>query len=121
MSSRNSSPRRMNLSPDVRGRPARPHIPTEDEIRAMFGPARTLGAPEDACIAMDNRLASSGVYTLLQHTFETGMAPAAQFMGYGALQNIPERTHPCLHRNRGRRHDPRMDRAETGRCRPPHG
>lgn len=90
MSSRNSSPRRMNLSPDVRGRPARPHIPTEDEIRAMFGPARTLGAPEDACIAMDNRLASSGVYTLLQHTFETGMAPAAQFMGYGALQNIAQ-------------------------------
>lgn len=90
MSSRNSSPRRMNLSPDVRGRPARPHIPTEDEIRAMFGPARTLGAPEDACIAMDNRLASSGVYTLLQHTFETDMAPAAQFMGYGALQNIAQ-------------------------------
>lgn len=90
MSRRNSSPRRMNLSPDVRGRSALPYIPTEDEIRAMFGPARTLGAPEDVCMAMDEQLASSGAYTLLQHAFEMGMTPATQFMGYGALQNIAQ-------------------------------
>lgn len=90
MSSRNSSPRRMNLSPDVRGRPTRSHIPTEDEIRAMFGPARTLGAPEDACVAMDSQLADSGVYSLLQHSFQTGIGIAPQFMGYGALQNIAQ-------------------------------
>ena len=90
MSSRNSSPRRMNLTPDARGRPTRSHIPTEDEIRAMFGPARTLGAPEDACVAMDSQLADSGVYSLLQHSFQTGIGIAPQFMGYGALQNIAQ-------------------------------
>lgn len=81
---------RMNFSPELRGTLERPYIPTEDELRAMYGPARTLGAADDVRVAMDSQLASSGVYTLLQHSFEMGMAPATQFMGYAALQNIAQ-------------------------------
>ncbi len=90
MSRRHSSPRRMNLAPDVRGRLARPRIPTEDEIRAMFGPARTLAVPEDVYMAQDSQLADSGVYSLLQHSFRMGIDVTPQFMGYGALQNIAQ-------------------------------
>ena len=85
--SRRSS-RLMNLSPDLREK--RNFPPTEDEVREMFGPALTLGAPEDVRLAMDNQLADSGVYTLLQHSFRSGMGVSPQFMGYGALQNIAQ-------------------------------
>lgn len=89
MSRRHSFARRtMNLSLDMRNRDSFP--PTEDEIRSMFGPALTLGAPEDVRVAMDNQLADSGVYTLLQHSFRSGMGVSPQFMGYGALQNIAQ-------------------------------
>lgn len=56
----------------------------------MYGPAKTLGAPEDVQMAMDAQLAESGVYSLLQHTLEMGMGVAPQFMGYAALQNIAQ-------------------------------
>ncbi|MCH5277750.1 MAG: DUF1073 domain-containing protein [Desulfovibrionaceae bacterium] len=65
-------------------------MPTPEEIRAMYGPARTLGAPDDVRMAMDSQLDSCGVYSLMQHSFELGMGVTPQFMGYGALQNISQ-------------------------------
>lgn len=82
--------RRLNLSPDVRGGLAQPLPPTPDDIRMMYGPAKTLGAPEEVQLAMDARLADSGVYSLLQHSFELGVGIAPQFMGYGVLQNLAQ-------------------------------
>ena len=84
-----SSSRRLSLSPDWRGA-GRAWPPTPDDIRTMFGPPKTLGAPDDVQLAMDARLADSGIYSLLQHTLETGMGVAPQFMGYGALQNLTQ-------------------------------
>lgn len=84
-----SASRSLSLSSDVRGR-GRAWAPTPDDIRAMYGPPETLGAPREARIAMDSQLADSGVYSLLQHTLETGMGGAPQFMGYGALQNLTQ-------------------------------
>ena len=82
--------RRLNLSPDVRGGLAQPLPPTPDDIRMMYGPAKTLGAPEEVQLAMDARLADSGVYSLLQHSLELGIGIAPQFMGYGVLQNLAQ-------------------------------
>lgn len=82
--------RRLNLSPDVRGGLAQPLPPTPDDIRMMYGPAKTLGAPEKVQLAMDARLADSGVYSLLQHSLELGVGIAPQFMGYGVLQNLAQ-------------------------------
>lgn len=82
--------RRLNLSPDVRGGLAQSLPPTPDDISRLYGPAKTLGAPEEVQLAMDARLADSGVYSLLQHSLELGVGIAPQFMGYGILQNLAQ-------------------------------
>ena len=82
--------RRLNLSPDVRGGLAQSLPPTPEDISRLYGPAKTLGAPEDVQLAMDARLADSGVYSLLQHSLELGVGIAPQFMGYGVLQNLAQ-------------------------------
>lgn len=82
--------RRLNLSPDVRDGLAQSLPPTPDDISRLYGPAKTLGAPEDVQLAMDARLADSGVYSLLQHSLELGVGIAPQFMGYGVLQNLAQ-------------------------------
>lgn len=66
------------------------YIPTFAEIKALYGPAKTLGAPKSAQVAMDNQLDSSGAYTLLQHAFEHGQFPSLgpSFMGYAALSSL---------------------------------
>lgn len=63
---------------------------TLDEVRKRYGPPKTLGCSKDRCLAMDSALSDSGVYTLLQHTFELGMAMPPQFLGYGMLQGIAQ-------------------------------
>lgn len=82
--------RRLSLAPDVRGGLAQPLPPTPDGISRLYGPAKTLGAPEEVQLAMDARLADSGVYSLLQHSLELGVGIAPQFMGYGVLQNLAQ-------------------------------
>ena len=82
--------RRLNLSPDVRGGLAQSLPPTPDDISRLYGPAKTLGAPKEVQLAMDTRLADSGVYSLLQHSLELGVGIAPQFMGYGVLQNLAQ-------------------------------
>ena len=84
-------PRGLSLHSGLRGGfGVRPLPPTPEEISAMYGPAKTLGAPEDVQMAMDAQLADSGIYSLLQHTLGMGMGVAPQFMGYAALQNIAQ-------------------------------
>lgn len=85
-----SAPRRMLFSPDAGGAAWVEAPLTLDQIRECYGPARTLGAPSGARLAMDSQLEADGVYTLLQHTLQLGQAAAPQFMGYGALQNISQ-------------------------------
>lgn len=63
---------------------------TADDIRRMYGPPRTLGCTKETRLAMDSALADTGIYTLMQHTFEMGMAMPPQFLGYGMLQNISQ-------------------------------
>ena len=82
--------RRLSLSSDVRDGPAQPLPPAPDDISRLYGPAKTLGAPEEVRLAMDARLADSGVYSLLQHSLELGIGIAPQFMGYGVLQNLAQ-------------------------------
>ena len=79
----------LHLHPDMQWH-GLPKTCTIDEIRKAFGPAFTLGASEDARLAMDAQLDSDGVYTLLQHSLSMGQAIGPQFMGYGALQNIAQ-------------------------------
>lgn len=102
--------RRLNLSPDVRDGLAQSLPPTPDDISRLYGPAKTLGAPEDVQLAMDARLADSGVYSLLQHSLELGVGIAPQFMGYGVLQNLAQNgLIRGLCRDGVRRHDSRVD------------
>ena len=71
--------------------PAQTTIPmTLDEVKRRYGPPKTLGCPKEKHMAMDSALSDSGVYTLLQHTFELGMAMPPQFLGYGMLQGIAQ-------------------------------
>ncbi|WP_371343862.1 DUF1073 domain-containing protein [Klebsiella quasipneumoniae] len=67
-------------------------IPTFDQIKLMYGPAKTLGAPKDAQLAMDHQLEVSGAYTLLQHAFDMGQFPnlGPSFMGYAALSSLTQ-------------------------------
>ena len=85
-----TAPRRLRLPPDAGGAAWADAPLTIDQIREIYGPARTLGASEDARLALDSQLQADGVYTLLQHTLQLGQAAAPQFMGYGALQNISQ-------------------------------
>lgn len=80
----------LSLPLDLGGGILQPAPLTPDEIRAFYGPARTLGASEETRLAMDSQLEADGVYTLLQHTLQLGQAAAPQFLGYGALQNISQ-------------------------------
>ena len=64
--------------------------PTMAQIQKIYGPAATLGAPEEVRLAMDSALESAGVYSLIQHTFELGQMPAAEFVGYGMLQAMSQ-------------------------------
>lgn len=82
--------RRLRLRPNAGGAAWADAPLTIDQIREIYGPARTLGASEDTRLAMDSQLQADGVYTLLQHTLQLGQAAAPQFMGYGALQNISQ-------------------------------
>lgn len=68
------------------------YIPTYNEIKVLYGPAKTLGAPKEAVIAMDHSLDTGGSYTLLQHAFEHGQFPALgpSFMGYAALSSLTQ-------------------------------
>jgi phage-related protein (TIGR01555 family) len=64
---------------------------TPEEARRFFGPAKTLGAPESARMAMDQALEDAGFYSLLQHGMDMGVyGGMANFMGYAALQNIAQ-------------------------------
>ncbi|WP_369788322.1 anti-CBASS protein Acb1 family protein [Rouxiella sp. WC2420] len=68
------------------------YIPTYNEVKALYGPAKTLGAPKEAVLAMDHSLDSGGAYSLLQHAFEHGQFPALgpSFMGYAALSSLTQ-------------------------------
>ena len=64
---------------------------TPDEVRAIYGPAKTLGAPKEVQLAMDSALEQSGFYSLIQHGMDMGVyGGMANFMGYAALQNIAQ-------------------------------
>lgn len=88
-------PARLALSPSTRdalsfSQPVK-RLLTPDAVRQAYGPARTLGAPEDVRMAMDNALEQAGFYSLLQHGLDMGVyGGMANFMGYAALQNIAQ-------------------------------
>ena len=67
-------------------------IPTPAQIRAMFGPAKTLGiSDDDISLAMDSQLDSSGFYSLIQHAFDLGQPPNGnRFIGYAALSDLKQ-------------------------------
>ena len=70
---------------------SREAVLSAEQVRREWGPPATLGAPEDVKMALDQRLESDGVYTLLQHSLAMGVYGATpNFMGYGALQNIAQ-------------------------------
>ncbi|MDE7063860.1 MAG: DUF1073 domain-containing protein, partial [Desulfovibrionaceae bacterium] len=80
----------LSLLPAVRQTP----VPvTVEQIRAMYGPPRTLGVSaeqrEAVCMAMDGALADAGVYEVIRDGFD-GADFWPRFMGYGALQNIAQ-------------------------------
>ena len=91
-SSTGSSLRISSSVRDALGFSASGRVPTLDEVRRVFGPPATLGAPnEETVLAMDHAMEERGVYTLLQHGFEMGMYGAcSNFLGYGALQSIAQ-------------------------------
>ncbi|MDC9591443.1 hypothetical protein PSI23_19690, partial [Xenorhabdus sp. XENO-10] len=68
------------------------YIPTYDEVKSLYGPAKTLGAPKEAAVAMDSALSSAGAYTLIQHAWEHGQgyAMGPSFMGYAALSSLTQ-------------------------------
>ncbi|CDH33885.1 DUF1073 domain-containing protein [Xenorhabdus bovienii] len=68
------------------------YIPTYDEVKSLYGPVKTLGAPKEAVMAMDSSLSSSGAYTLIQHAWEHGQGYALgpSFMGYAALSSLTQ-------------------------------
>lgn len=68
------------------------YIPTLEQIKLLYGPAKTLGAPQSAQLAMDSQLNESGAYTLLQHAFQMGQFPSLgpSFMGYAALSSLTQ-------------------------------
>ncbi|PHM61198.1 DUF1073 domain-containing protein [Xenorhabdus ishibashii] len=68
------------------------YIPTYEEVKSIYGPAKTLGAPKEATLAMDASLSSAGAYTLIQHAWEHGQGYALgpSFMGYAALSSLTQ-------------------------------
>ena len=85
---------RLAFSPTMRDAlsfPSPKRLMTPMEVREAYGPARTLGAPEDVRMAMDNALDQAGFYSLLQHGIDMGVyGGMANFLGYAALQNIAQ-------------------------------
>lgn len=80
----------LQLFPEFLDMPTRKRL-TPQDIRKSFAPARTLGASEEVRLAMDEQLAESGAYTLLEHSFEMGYgATSSQFLGYGFLQGLAQ-------------------------------
>ena len=77
--------RRLNLSPDVRGGLAQPLPPTPDDISRLYGPAKTLGAPEEVQLAMDARLAGFRGYFLRPHPTSCSSIPLS--LGSGLRPN----------------------------------
>jgi len=72
-------------------RPFQGAIPTPEEIRRIFGPARTLGANLEVQGAADSQLAGAGVYSLIQHSFEAGLGlGATPFPGYPFLAGLTQ-------------------------------
>ncbi len=72
-----------------------PRIPTANEIRAMYGPVKTLGAPQaeadNMAMAMDSMLESCGFYGLIQHAYQLGQPPQGNgFIGYAALSELKQ-------------------------------
>ncbi|MDR1921110.1 MAG: DUF1073 domain-containing protein [Candidatus Adiutrix sp.] len=69
-------------------------MPTLDDLRAKFGPARTLGASEEIRLAADAALETSGAYSLMQQASRMGLGYGpgcgGQFMGYAALSALPQ-------------------------------
>ena len=87
-------PARCSVSPSVRDAllmQKQRRLMTPQEVRDAFGPAKTLGAPQDVVLAMDAALEEQGFFGLVQHGLDMGMYAAnANFMGYAALQNIAQ-------------------------------
>lgn len=70
---------------------SREAVLTAEQVRREWGPPATLGAPDKVRMALDSRLESEGVYSLLQHSMALGVYGATpSFMGYGALQNLAQ-------------------------------
>ncbi|WP_052189481.1 MULTISPECIES: DUF1073 domain-containing protein [Xenorhabdus] len=70
----------------------RQYIPTYEEVKDIYGPAKTLGTPKEVTLAMDASLSSTGAYTLIQHAWEHGQGYALgpSFMGYAALSSLTQ-------------------------------
>lgn len=84
----------LRISPAVSdgwgGNAIQPIPMTLAETKILYGPAMTLGAPEEVRVACDSQLEQTGVYSLLQHSFALGQMPQTQFLGYGVLQQISQ-------------------------------
>jgi phage-related protein (TIGR01555 family) len=80
----------MKIRNDITARGQR--APTDEEVRAAYGPAKTNGWPSSSeQLAQDNALRAVGHYSLLSHAFETASALAMpQFLGYGALSGLTQ-------------------------------
>lgn len=68
---------------------------TEQDVRKRFALPVTLGTTKENRLAMDEQIASSGLYStifesLQQHGYELGQFPTTGFLGYGALQQIAQ-------------------------------
>ncbi len=65
------------------------------QIKDLYGPARSLGIPEDRrediALAQDSALMDMGFYSLVQHSFSMGQSPQSNpFVGYAALSGLRE-------------------------------
>ena len=93
-----SAPKPLKIAPDFGYDAAgynRSRIPTADEIRSMYGPVKTLGAPQaeadNMAMAMDSMLDSCGFYGLIQHAYQLGQPPQGNgFIGYAALSELKQ-------------------------------
>ncbi|MEG2172364.1 MAG: DUF1073 domain-containing protein [Desulfovibrionaceae bacterium] len=86
--------KKMYISSSVREQMAHSQQPmTMEQIRATFGPARTLGQPDAVHVAMDAALEECGAYGLMQHTFQMGNmlgAGTTGFLGYAYLSMLAQ-------------------------------
>lgn len=87
--------RRMHMQPALREQLhfAAGAAPTPDDVRRMYGPARTLGAPKDHQLAMDGALESCGAYGLIQSSMGMGCALGTGnpgFLGYAFLSTLAQ-------------------------------